>query len=49
MTPQAHHGQVPSFNRPRKSELDPDLRRQIYGHIRPMDCDRSWWEKLFRR
>jgi hypothetical protein len=49
MTPQSHRGIRPSFVSPRKPALDPDMRRQIYGHVRPMDCDMTWWERLFRR
>ena len=49
MTPQPDRGTRPLPISPRKPVLDPDLRRQIYGHVRPMDCDLSWWERLFRR
>lgn len=49
MTPQSHRGIRPSFVSSRKPALDPDMRRQIYGHVRPMDCDMTWWERLFRR
>ena len=49
MTPQPYHSPRTSFGGTRKSALDPDLRRQIYGHVRPMDYDLSWWERLFRR
>ena len=49
MTPQPHRGIRPSFISARKPALDPDMRRQIYGNIRPLDCDLTWWERLFRR
>ena len=49
MTPQPHNSPRSSLGTTRKSTLDPDVRRRIYGHVRPMDCDMSWWERLFRR
>jgi hypothetical protein len=32
-----------------RPSLDPSIRRLTYGRIKPMDCDLSWWERLFRR
>jgi hypothetical protein len=29
--------------------MDPSLRLQTYGRIRPFDQDKRWWERLFRR
>lgn len=49
MTPHSPH----PIRRPLASlytaPLDPTLRRLTYGRIRPMDCDLTWWERLFRR
>jgi SMC interacting uncharacterized protein involved in chromosome segregation len=32
-----------------RQSLDPSLRRLTYGPIQPMDSDRPWWERIFRR
>lgn len=32
-----------------RASLDPTIRRQTYGPLRPMEGSRSWWERLLRR
>lgn len=49
MTPLTPRSGLSGFFSFTKPPLDPGVRRQTYGRIRPMDCDRTWWERLLRR
>ena len=34
---------------PARPAMDPSLRLRTYGRIRPLESDRTWWERLLRR